>query len=94
MRDEILDEGVNDPVNSLDNTANPDDDLVNDLVNGPVKNKILGLIKSNPNINYDELATKIGVSASTIKRHIQKLKADGIVERFGSDKTGEYRIKS
>ena len=59
----------------------------------PVKNKILELIKSNPHTNYEELSKKVGVSTSTIKRHIQKLKSDGVVERFGSDKAGGYSIK-
>jgi ATP-dependent DNA helicase RecG len=78
--------GVNDLVND------PLNDLVNDLVNDPLKSEILDLIKSKPNINYNELAVKIGVSTATIKRHIQQLKSKGIIERFGSDKTGEYRI--
>ncbi len=66
---------------------------VNDLVKGKddsVKSKILDLIKLNPSINYAELALKIGVSPSTIKRHIQNLKASGIIFRVGSDKTGSW----
>ncbi len=64
----------------------------NDPVNDPVKTNILHQLRQNPNSNYAELATKTGYSASTIKRHIQELKKQGIIERIGSDKTGHWKI--
>ena len=64
----------------------------NDPVNDPVKTNILHQLRQNPNSNYAELATKTGYSTSTIKRHIQELKKQGILERIGSDKTGHWKI--
>ena len=61
-------------------------------VNDPVKTNILHQLRQNPNSNYAELATKTGYSTSTIKRHIQELKKQGILERIGSDKTGHWKI--
>jgi predicted HTH transcriptional regulator len=76
--------GINDLIN----------DPINDLINDPIKAKIIAMIKRKPNINYDELAIQTEVSISTVKRHIQQLKSKGIIERFGSKKTGGYRIKN
>jgi fido (protein-threonine AMPylation protein)/DNA-binding HxlR family transcriptional regulator len=73
--------GQNDPVK-----------VKNDLVNDPVKRNILQHLKQNPKANYRELADKTGYSTATIKRHIQELKKSGIIERVGSDKTGNWRI--
>ena len=74
-------EPVNDPVK-----------VKNDLVNDPVKRKILQHLKQNPKANYRELADKTGCSTATIKRHIQELKKMVIIERIGSDKTGYWKI--
>lgn len=63
-----------------------------DLVNDPVKIKILQLIKQNPKTTYSVFADKTGYSMATIKRHIQSLKKRGIIERIGSDKTGYWKI--
>ena len=70
-------------------------DLVNaknDPVNDPVKRNILYHLQQNPNANYNELAEKTKYSVATIKRHIQKLKKLGFLERIGSDKTGHWKI--
>ncbi len=67
-------------------------DPVNDPVNDPVKISILKFLKQNPKARYVELATKTGFSTSTIKRHIQDLKKNGLIERIGSDKTGNWKI--
>ncbi|HPS83563.1 MAG TPA: Fic family protein [Bacteroidales bacterium] len=72
---------VNDPVKSK-----------NDLVNDPVKSSILNHLKQNPKANYLEMAENIGCSTATIKRHIQELKKLGLIERIGSDKTGQWRL--
>lgn len=68
------------------------DDPENDLVNDPVKSNILYYLNQNPKSNYGELAEKTGYSATTIKRHIQELKKLGLIERFGSDKKGFWKI--
>jgi fido (protein-threonine AMPylation protein) len=67
--------------------------IVNDLVNDPVKNKILNGLKQNPKATYIDLAKTTGYSTSTIKRTIQDLKQNGVIERRGSDKKGFWKIK-
>jgi fido (protein-threonine AMPylation protein) len=69
-------------------------DPVIDPVNDPVKKNILNCLKQNPKAKYIELANKTGYSASTIKRHIQELKKNGLIERIGSDKTGYWKINN
>ncbi len=76
---------TNDPVKTKN-------DPVNDLVNDLVKRNILQHLKQNTKAIYSELANKTGYSAATIKRHIQELKKMGIIQRFGSDKTGYWKI--
>ena len=70
------------------NAGNEPVKLGNDLV----KRNILTHIKQNPKANYNVLAEKTGNSISTIKRHIQELKKLGLIERIGSDKTGNWKI--
>jgi Fic family protein len=52
----------------------------------------LDLIKENPYITRKELSEKLRINPSAIQRHIQKLKADGIIERVGGDKGGYWKI--
>ncbi|HIE27872.1 TPA: winged helix-turn-helix transcriptional regulator [Candidatus Poribacteria bacterium] len=54
--------------------------------------KILGVIKENPNITRKELASIIGISEDGIKYHIANLKSMGVLERIGPDKGGYWRI--
>jgi predicted HTH transcriptional regulator len=76
-------------------TINTQIDLVkavNDPVNDPVKVAIIPHLQQNPKANYTELAEKTGNSSATIKRHIQELKKQGMLERIGSDKTGFWKL--
>ena len=54
--------------------------------------KILGLIKENPNITRRELASIIGISEDSIKYYITNLKSMGVLERIGHDKCCYWRI--
>ncbi|MDP4271496.1 MAG: Fic family protein [Bacteroidota bacterium] len=63
-----------------------------DLVNDPVKRKILNCLQQNPKATYIEMANDTGYSTSKIKRHIQELKKLGVIKRLGSDKTGYWKI--
>jgi ATP-dependent DNA helicase RecG len=85
MRDEIEDDGINDPVNFLDNTANADNDLVNDpinlkngivnsvddIVNGIV-NDIVNKKKTIEQAVFEIITQKEGLSASDIAKIIGK----------------------
>ena len=50
-------------------------------------------ILARPDIAYEELAEVLGVSRSTILRHIQALKGRGILHRVGSKKTGHWDVR-
>jgi predicted HTH transcriptional regulator len=53
----------------------------------------LELIKENPKITRVELSDKLKINPSAVQRHIQRLKTEGIIERIGGDKVGNWRIK-
>jgi len=55
--------------------------------------EVLALIKENPKITRNELSDQLGINPSAIQRHIQKLKAEGMIERIGGDKGGYWKIK-
>ncbi len=54
--------------------------------------KILDLIKENPNITQIEMAEKLGLTRDGISYNIKYLKDNGIIERIGSTKKGSWRI--
>lgn len=54
--------------------------------------KILELIKENPNITRQKMASIIGLSIEGIDKNIRKLKAENKVIRIGSDKGGHWEI--
>ena len=55
--------------------------------------KILDLIKENPNITRKELAQKIeNITEDGIKYHLAKLKQQGKIRRVGPDKGGYWEV--
>jgi predicted HTH transcriptional regulator len=65
-------------------------------VNGGVSHiqqNILDLIKIDQYISVTDIAQRIGKPKRTVENNMKQLKDKGIIERFGSDKTGGYRIK-
>lgn len=54
--------------------------------------QILELLKEYPKITTIELAKKLVRDDVTIARNIIKLKSLGVVERVGSDKTGNWKV--
>lgn len=71
-------------------TLKGQDDPINDLIK--IHSDLLTLLKENGSLDYGSLSEKLGVSEATIKRHIQKLKAVGILKRVGSRKSGYWEI--
>ena len=53
---------------------------------------ILRYIKDNPYITRKALGEKTGISTSAIQKHINRLKADGIIVRHGGDRGGYWII--
>ena len=66
-------------------------DTVNDTVNDTVK-LILSLLKENPSISYEELASKTGKSRVTISRKLSQLKRNNLIRRVGADKNGHWEV--
>ena len=73
------------------------DGTINEPINGAIRlttseKRILEAIKQNPRITRKELIELLGVGESTVFRATKKLKAEGIIERIGSNKGGYWRI--
>lgn len=54
--------------------------------------KIIELIKENPNITQVEMAEKLGVTRDGISYNIKVLKENGMIEKIGSTKNGSWNI--
>ena len=54
--------------------------------------KILWLIKDNPEISAKEMAYIVNRSSRTIERAIAKLKKEGRIKRIGPDKGGHWEV--
>ena len=57
------------------------------------QNRIVEIMRDNPQITISELSKIIGMNNSGIKKNISKLKEDGVIERVGSDKSGSWKVK-
>ena len=72
-------------------------DGANDGANDGVKlsnvdKVVLIKISSDPHITASDLAANIGKSIPTIERSLKKLKANGLIKRVGSDKSGHWKV--
>lgn len=56
------------------------------------RRRILELMKADPQITIAGLSEAIGIGHSGIKKNIAKLKEAGVIERLGSDKTGNWKV--
>lgn len=61
------------------------------LVN-PMAKQILLIVKSNPEITQVDIATKLGVSSSTMHWHMQRFVVDGIITARHTGKYNHYSI--
>ncbi|MDR1385735.1 MAG: putative DNA binding domain-containing protein [Planctomycetaceae bacterium] len=53
---------------------------------------VLSIIKDNNTISISQLSEKVNINSSAIQKHIQKLKAKGLLERVGPDKGGYWKV--
>ena len=49
-------------------------------------------LKNNPNITRKILAHTVGISPSAVQKHINRLKAAGVIIRHGGDRGGYWEI--
>ena len=91
--------GENNILRNRDLRVNPATDVpVNVPQNVPVnitatQKKVLSALKSDSDATALQIAEQIGVSDKTVKRAFGTLKAAGLIERVGSDKTGHWVVK-
>lgn len=57
------------------------------------KERILDLLREDPNLTRNEMAKLLGKSQNTIKAYLAALKSEGWVERIGSDRKGYWKVK-
>ena len=55
--------------------------------------KIIELMVASPEVTAGQIAVKIGITKRQIEANISKLKALGIIERYGADKNGWWVVK-
>lgn len=66
-------------------------------INGAIRltdseQRVLEEIRKNSRITRKELIERLKIGESTVYRAIQKLKAEGLIERIGSNKTGHWKL--
>lgn len=74
-------------------------DKINDKINDKIKfssneNKVLELIIHDNSITQPQISKELNVSESTVSRAIKKLKDNGYIVRSGSNKDGQWIVKS
>lgn len=68
-------------------------DKVADKVANKSAQKVLMLLYENGNLTRDELSERTGLSLGGIKKIINSLRENGLIERVGSNKTGHWKVK-
>ena len=56
------------------------------------EDKIVELIRDNPNITIKQIMIKTGLSDSGVKKNLKQLKEKSIINRVGSNKSGYWEI--
>lgn len=87
-------------------TVNSGNEATNEAISGVIneviseainlndnERKILSSIKVNPHITKSTLVSSLGISKGTIDRTIKALKERGLIERIGSNKKGQWKLK-
>ncbi len=54
------------------------------------REKLIALIKENPQITRASLSEQLGISSSNVQFHIKRLKSEGIIKRVGSARNGHW----
>jgi ATP-dependent DNA helicase RecG len=55
--------------------------------------KILELIKINPQITQKQIAKATGLSRRGVEWNLKKLKDSGVINRIGADRGGYWEVK-
>ncbi len=68
---------------------------INETINETLKyadHPLIGLLRENPEMSYDEMAERLNKGRSTIYRNIMKLRKEKKLKRVGSRKTGYWEV--
>jgi predicted HTH transcriptional regulator len=76
------------------NAAKKGDLASHETVNETVNETVKRLIQNHPGISSIKLIAATGKSRASVMRAIASLKAEGVIEHRGSDKTGGYYPKN
>ena len=57
------------------------------------KEKIIELLRNNPNLSRSDLSVILKLSEDGIQYHLNDLKKKGIIKRVGPDKGGHWEVK-
>jgi len=63
------------------------------MIGAIMEKKILMLIKDNPYITTDTLATELGINKRNAEKNIKVLKDTGLLIRVGARKNGHWEVK-
>ena len=78
---------------TIDNKIRIETDVsVNVSANVSVKKRIIEILVQYPYISVKEMASILSVSERTIYRYLDNLKNEKLIERFGSDKKGYWKV--
>ena len=53
---------------------------------------VLNIIRSNPSISRNDLADKLGINVSAVRKHIDALRKKELLKRVGPDKGGHWEV--
>lgn len=70
----------------------PKDHSQNRVQTETLEERVLLIIRENGRISIDQLAKDLGISRSTVKRVISKLRQQNRVTRTGSNRSGEWKV--
>ena len=54
--------------------------------------KIIELLRNNPQITIDQMAAEIGISSRAIKKHLANLQAAAVIQHIGPDNGGKWVV--
>ena len=58
----------------------------------PKQAMVLDLIRRNPLISRHDIASKLEINDSVVRKHLDALKAKGVLKRVGPDKGGHWEV--
>ena len=56
------------------------------------RDRIIELLRDNPKHTTRTLAEEIGITPKGVERHLAILKSEGVLNRIGPDKGGEWQV--